>query len=84
MVDETARRRAAGRDAKPLSGDVLQEYRPVCEEFAAHLGSSDREIVTAREVDSWMQAMKDKGARSNSTISRKMQNLGTVVQWARK
>lgn len=84
VITERERRRAAGKDAKPLAAGVVRKYRMQSEEFAKYRGSDDLTTVTAPEIDSWMQAMVAKGKRSNNTISQYVQNLGTVLTWAHR
>ncbi|OAN84404.1 hypothetical protein A8B78_07050 [Jannaschia sp. EhC01] len=84
MIDETERRRAAGKDAKPLAAGVVRKYRMQSGEFAKHRRSDDLATVTAQEIDSWMQSMVAEGKRSNNTISQYVQNLGTVLTWANR
>lgn len=84
VITERERRRAAGKEAKPLAAGVVRKYRMQSEEFAKYRRSDDLTTVTAQEIDSWMQAMVGEGKRTNNTIRQYVQNLGTVLTWAHR
>ena len=84
VIDEQVKRRSAGKGAKPMDEKTIQKFRLGADEFAAFRGSDDVTTVTAREADAWVQDMLEAGELSNNTIGQRLQNLRTVVGWARK
>ncbi|NDW02415.1 DUF6538 domain-containing protein [Salipiger sp. PrR002] len=84
VIDVEIKRRAAGRDAKPMSDSAARKYRRSSDEFATFRNSKRIETVTARQADDWKRALLDEGKLSNSTIAQRLQNLRTVVEWARR
>jgi integrase len=84
VIDERVRRLSAGKDAAPPRDRTIDKYRLACEEFAAHRKSTDLATVTAIEADRWKLAMMEAGALSNNTIGQRLQNVRTVIEWARK
>lgn len=83
VIDERVRRRSAGKDAAPLREETVGKYRLACDEFAAYRKSSDVTTVTAIEADRWKLAMMEGGTLSNNTIGQRLQNVRTVIEWAR-
>lgn len=84
VIDKTVKERSIGRRTKPLNKKSENKYRTASKEFAAHRGSDLIATVTAREGDAWKWAMYDEGRLSNSSIAQRIQNVRTVIQWARK
>lgn len=84
VISTREKRRAAGKDSKPLPADTVRKYRMQCKDFATYRGSNDLTTVTPQEIDSWMQAMVTEAKRSNSTIGQYVQNVGTVLTWANR
>jgi integrase len=84
VIDERVRRLSAGKDAAPPRDRTIDKYRLACEEFAAHRKSTDLATVTAIEADRWKLAMMEAGTLSNNTIGQRLQNVRTVIEWARK
>ncbi len=82
-IDERVRRRAAGKDAAPLRDETVGKYRLACDEFSAFRKSSDIATVTAIEADQWKLVMLEAGTLSNRTIGQRLQNVRTVIEWAR-
>ncbi|ARE39229.1 Site-specific recombinase, phage integrase family [Rhodovulum sp. P5] len=72
-----------GRDAKPLPPNTEKKFRRVAREFAKHRKSDLVETVTAREANDWMRKMQEVGELSNRTIAQRIQNLKTLIEWAR-
>lgn len=84
VIDERVRRRSAGKDAMPMRDKTVEKYRITAGEFSAFRKSDDATMVTAKEADAWMQDMLAKAKLSNRTIGQRIQNLRTVIQWARE
>jgi len=84
VIDAEVQRRAAGRDAKPMSHSAERKYRRATDEFASYRMSKRVDTVTARQADEWMRNLLEDGTLSNSTIAQRLQNLSTVVEWARR
>lgn len=83
VIDERVRRRSAGKNAAPLREETVSKYRLACDEFAAYRKSSEVTTVTAIEADSWKLTMMESGSLSNNTIGQRLQNVRTVIEWAR-
>lgn len=84
VIDEEVRGRSAGKNAVPMRDKSEKKYRTAVEAFELFRQSGDATSVTAREVDSWKQAMLEAGKLSNNTIGQRIQNLRTVIQWAQR
>ncbi len=83
-IDDETRRRAAGRDAKPLPERTTRKFRMAVAEFAAFRQSKQIGTVSAREAEDWKLSMQDGGKLSNNTIAQRIQNVATVIDWARR
>ena len=83
VIDEEVRRRSLGRDAVPMRAATERKYRAAAHEFAAFRKSEDITTVTAREANAWKEAMLERGELSNATVAQRIQNLRTVIEWAR-
>lgn len=84
VIDEEVRRRSAGRNAVPMREATTKKFRIAADEFRDFRKSDDATLVTAREADAWKQAMLEKGELSNNTVKQRLQNLRTILQWARQ
>ncbi|WP_170369630.1 DUF6538 domain-containing protein [Ruegeria arenilitoris] len=84
VIDQEVRRRSTGRDAKPMSSSAERKFRRAVDEFAKHRKSKRIDTLTARQADDWKWTMLDEGKLSNSTIAQRLQNVRTVVEWARR
>lgn len=84
VIDNEASRRAKGRDAAPLRDKSKKKYEIAVEEFTAFRGSNSVETVTAEEADAWVNHLIEAQELSNNTIKQRLQNLKTVVEWARQ
>jgi integrase len=84
VIDEEVRRRSAGKDAVPMRGATVNKFRSAADGFCIFRGSDDATMVTAREGDDWKQSMLREGKLSNNSIKQRLQNLRTVLQWARQ
>lgn len=84
VIDEEVRRRSAGKDALPMRDATVNKFRGAAEGFRMFRGSDDATMVTAREAHDWKQAMLDEGRLSNNSIKQRLQNLRTVLEWARQ
>lgn len=84
VITKEAERRASGKTAVPLRGHTEKKYRTAVSEFAEFRGSDDLVTVTARQADGWVQSLLDAEELANSTIKQRLQNVGTVIEWARE
>lgn len=84
VIDEQVRRRSAGKDGLPMRDATVNKFRGAAEGFRIFRGSDDATLVTAREADDWKQAMLREGRLSNNSIKQRLQNLRTVLEWARQ
>lgn len=84
VIDEEVRRRSAGKDAVPMRDATVNKFRSAADGFRIFRGSDDATMVTAREADDWKQSMLREGKLSNNSIKQRLQNLRTVLQWARQ
>ncbi|KUF12324.1 DUF6538 domain-containing protein [Pseudoponticoccus marisrubri] len=66
VIDAEVARRAAGRDAKPMSSSAERKYRRAADEFASHRKSKNVGTVTVRQADEWMRTMLEGGKLSNT------------------
>lgn len=83
IIDEEVKRRARGKDAKPMPARGVKKYKDDCAFFAKWRKSKDAQTVTAAEVKSWIEAMQDAGDIGNRTVGKRVQNLRTVINWGR-
>lgn len=83
IIDDEVKRRARGKDAKPLPDRTAKKYRDDCAAFAKWRKSKDAQTVTAAEGKAWIEAMQDGGKLGNRTIKAKLQNVRTVINWGR-
>lgn len=84
VIDERVRRRSAGKDAVPLREETVDKYRLAADEFATFRKSDDFTTITPDEADAWKLAMMEGGKLSNNTIGQRLQNVRTVIEWARR
>ncbi len=83
VIDEEIRRRSGGKDAVPMRETSVKKFRAAVSDFVAFRGSDDATTVTAREADTWKMAMLEKAVLSNNSIKQRLQNVRTVLEWAR-
>ncbi|MBX5247847.1 MULTISPECIES: DUF6538 domain-containing protein [unclassified Rhizobium] len=83
VIDAEVERRALGKDAVPMRSATERKYRSAVTAFVAFRKKADVATVTAKEVDAWMRSMLRDGEISNNTVKQRVQNLRTVVEWAR-
>ena len=84
MIDQEVKRRASGMTAVPLREVTAKKYRIAVEEFTAFRGDDTVSPVTARQADAWLQSMFDVEKLSNNTINQRLENVRTVIGWAKK
>jgi integrase len=84
VINEQVKRRSSGKDAVPPREATIRKFRATVDDFKTYRRSDDAATVTAREAEDWKQAMLDNGELSNNTIGQRIQNLRTVIQWARE
>ncbi|MBW4708673.1 hypothetical protein KX928_12850 [Roseobacter sp. YSTF-M11] len=83
-VDTRVSEKGSGRDAKVMPVSTVRKYRAAASEFAKYRGSEDLASITAREADGWKRSMLKEGRLSNKTIGQRLQNVRTVIEWARE
>jgi len=84
VINAEVSRRSSGKTASPIRTQSISKYHNAVEEFARFRKSDDLTTVTAREADAWVRDMLDKAKLSNRTIKQRLQNLKTVIEWARQ
>ncbi|WP_313031146.1 hypothetical protein [Brucella sp.] len=84
VINAEVSRRSSGKTASPVRTQSISKYHNAVEEFARFRKSDDLTTVTAREADAWVRDMLDKAKLSNRTIKQRLQNLKTVIEWARQ
>ncbi|MGV1917096.1 hypothetical protein [Rhizobium sp. 22-785-1] len=84
VIDTQVSNKAAGKDAAPMRDATVRKFRLAAAEFVAFRGSDLISTVTAQEADRWKRAMLADGKLSNNTVGQRIQNLKTVIQWARE
>lgn len=84
IIDAEAEKRSLGKDAVPLRAATERKFRAAASAFVAYRGSPLIATTTAKEVDAWKTAMLQLGEISNNTVRQRIQNLRTVVEWARE
>lgn len=84
VIDDRVRLRSAGTDAVPLREETVDKYRLATDEFTTFRKSDDLTTVTPEEADAWKLVMMEGGKLSNNTIGQRLQNVRTVIEWARK
>ncbi|OWY13377.1 hypothetical protein B6V73_17505 [Thioclava sp. JM3] len=77
-------RRASGQQSKPLPDKSVDKYQKVARNFVAFRGNELVATITAREADKWQQYLLASGKLSNSSVRQRLQNLRSIVEWARK
>jgi integrase len=84
VIDSEVEKRALGKDAVPMKGATERKFRAAATAFVAHRKSPNVATITAKDVEAWKRAMLQQGEISNNTIKQRVQNLRTVVEWARE
>ncbi|MBO1024079.1 integrase [Ochrobactrum sp. SD129] len=83
IIDDEVKRRARGKDAKPLPDRTAKKYRDDCKAFCKWRKNKNALTVTAAEGKAWIEQMQDAGALGNRTIKARFQNVRTVINWGR-
>ncbi|MBD8894203.1 integrase [Roseibium litorale] len=84
IIDEEVKRRARGKDAKPLPVLTIKKYRMHCASFAEWRKDKNALSVTAAEGKAWVECLQDTGDVGNRTIKAMLQNVRTVLNWGRQ
>ncbi|MBB3568747.1 integrase [Rhizobium sp. BK491] len=84
VVDDEVKRRARGKNAKPLPDRTAKKYRDHCAAFAKWRKSNDALTVTAAKGKGWIESLQDAGELSNRTVKAMLQNVRTVMNWGRQ
>lgn len=84
IINLRAQKRAAGKDGRPLSPSSIKKYELVAREFAEFRDSEDATTTTIDEAEAWCDAMLEDAALSNRSITDRMINLGTIINWGQK
>ncbi|WP_299881962.1 DUF6538 domain-containing protein [uncultured Sulfitobacter sp.] len=80
QVDE---RRGVPHVAETRVG-TIEKFEKAVREFSTHRGSDLISTVTAREADAWKRKMLAEGKLAANTIGQRIQNVRTVISWARR
>lgn len=83
IIDSEVKRRARGRDAKPLPPATVKKYRQAADDFAKFRKSDNAATVSASEGQSWIEAMQEAGELGNRTIGDKFKAVRTILNWGR-
>jgi integrase len=83
IIDDEVKRRARGKNAKPLPDRTAKKYRDHCSAFATWRKSKNALTVTAAEGKGWIESLQDAGELSNRTVKAMLQNVRTVMNWGR-
>ncbi|MGK9053133.1 integrase [Neorhizobium petrolearium] len=83
IIDDEVKRRARGKDAKPLPALTIKKYRDHCAAFAKWRKSDNALTTTAAEGKGWIESLQDAGELSNRTVKAMLQNVRTVLNWGR-
>lgn len=84
IIDDEVKRRARGKDAKPLPALTIKKYRDHCAAFAKWRKSDNALTITASEGKGWIESLQDAGELSNRTVKAMLQNVRTVMNWGRQ
>ena len=84
VIDKQLKEKSVGRRAKPMPQKTEAKFRKAASEFATHRGDDFVATVTSLEGDSWKWSTYDAGKLSNTTIAQRIQNVRTIIEWARK
>jgi len=83
IIDQREKEQAAGKDAKPLPAVTLRKFRLQVGRFVAFRRSGEVTTVTPDQIEAWKQSMLSAAKLGNRSIGQHVQNLGTVIEWAR-
>jgi len=84
IIDDEVKRRARGKDAKPLPDRTAKKYRDHCAAFAKWRKSKNALTVTAAEGKGWIESLQDAGELGNRTVKAMLQNVRTVMNWGKQ
>ncbi|MFS8044987.1 integrase [Rhizobium sp. BR 314] len=84
IVDNEVKRRARGKNTKPLPARTAKKYCDHCAAFAEWRKSKNSLTVTAAEGKGWIESLQDAGELSNRTLKAMLQNVRTVMNWGRQ
>lgn len=84
IVEDEVKRRARGKDGKPLPARTAKKYRDHCTAFAKWRKSKNALTVTAAEGKAWIESLQEAGTLSNRTVKAMLQNIRTVLNWGRQ
>lgn len=84
VIDRKVKEESMGHNAMPMRRKTEGKYRKAASEFAEHRGSDVIATITSREADAWKWSMYEDGKLKNTTIRQRLQNIGTIIEWARK
>ena len=84
IIDWRAKKRAAGKNPKPMSDSSIRKYRLAASDFAEFRGSDDATTTTVDEAESWCDAMLEDAVLGNRSICDRLINLGTIINWAQR
>ncbi|WP_234889788.1 integrase [Agrobacterium vitis] len=84
IIDDEVKRRARGKNAKPLPDRTVKKYRDHCAAFSRWRKNKNALTVTAAEGKSWIESLQDAGELGNRTVKAMLQNVRTVMNWGRQ
>ncbi|MBX5023060.1 integrase [Rhizobium lentis] len=84
IIDDEVKRRARGKNAKPLPALTVKKYRDHCAAFGKWRKSKNALTVTAAEGKGWIESLQDAGELGNRTVKAMLQNVRTVMNWGRQ
>ncbi|MBP1878099.1 hypothetical protein [Agrobacterium rubi] len=84
IIDDEVKRRARGKNAKPLPDRSVKKYRDHCAAFSKWRKSKNALTVTAAEGKGWIESLQDAGELGNRTVKAMLQNIRTVMNWGRQ
>ncbi len=84
VIDAEVKKRSLGRDGVPMRPATERKFRAAAASFIAFRKHGEISTVTAREGEAWKLDMLERKEISNNTVKQRIQNLRTVIEWARE
>ncbi len=84
IIAAQAAKRQAGKNSRPLADSSVKKYVRLVNAFAEFRGSDDASTITVEEVEDWCEALEKAGILNNRSISQRIVNLGTVINWGKR
>jgi len=85
VIDAEAKRRSAGKDARPLPPKTLVSFKAICGRFAEFRGAggSNAATVTEADLERWKKSLMESGEVGNRTVANRLTTIKTVIGWGR-